>query len=168
MMTRMTMATASPMVVNTSLIEELICSVVVINEDERHAFRQRCLNGWQFLRTGCRHVDGVCRRCRIDPEECAGRTVERNDSIRAFCRKLHLCHIAQAHHFVAQRLDRHGPESFRCLQGGLQRDRCRNIIGLLVLPGADRKFEALIADRTSGAVIWRAASWIGSSQTRIE
>ncbi len=37
-----------------------------------------------------------------------------------------------------------------------------------VVPGADRKLEALMAARTSGAVIWRAASWIGSSQTRIE
>ena len=37
-----------------------------------------------------------------------------------------------------------------------------------VLPGADRKFELLIAVSTSDAVTPRAASLIGSIQTRIE
>ena len=98
-MTTTTMATASAIVLNTSSIEALICSVV--DNLDRHAEQQRLDQRHQFLDrlSSGQRVGG---RSRKHGKEGSGLAVERDPRIGALGGEFHAGDVAQPHHVAVR------------------------------------------------------------------
>ena len=103
-MTTTTMATASPIVLNTSSIEALICSVGIVDDRDRHAFGQASPGSSAASSiTAAAVSSGLAAGVGKMPMKVPGLPLKLTIGVVAFGRKFDPRHVAQSHDIAVAR-----------------------------------------------------------------